>query len=186
MAETDAGAEAPATPAAPTEPAKPATDAVPYSRFSEVNETNKTLKAELEETQQKLREREEADMSAAEKEKAARERVEAELNASKAEAETFKRSRRISKAAREAGFTDPDFAAEHLAGKGGIETDAQAAKAVEALAKRVPGLVRQEPPTPQLGKVLENGEPVSNADAALDAGIRQLDRDLADALGFPG
>lgn len=185
MAEdTPAASDAPAP-----EPAKPiaaAADAVPYDRFKEVNETAKAYRAQLEEVQKQLREREEADMSAAEREKAARERAEGERDSVKAETESFKRGRLIAGAAREAGFTDPDFAAEHLANRADIETEAQAAKAVAALAKRIPGLVKQEPPTPQLGQVLENGEPVKGNEAALDAGIRQLDRQLSEALGFTG
>jgi hypothetical protein len=182
MADED-GAPAPADASAPAEKA-PAADAVPYDRFREVNETAKTYKTQLEETQKALREREEADMSAVEREKAARERVEAELNAARQQTQTFERSQLITRAARAAGFTDPEFAAEHLAGKGGIETDAQAAKAVEALAKRIPGLVKQEPAPPQIGRVMENGQPVKGDEAALDAGLKQLDRELSEALGF--
>jgi colicin import membrane protein len=186
MSDEDTTAAAATTPAAPAEPAKPAADAVPYDRFKEVNDSAKALKSQLDEAQKALRERDEADMSAAEREKAARERAEGELSSAREETKTYERGRMIAKAAREAGFTDPDFAAEHLAGKGGVETDAQAAKAVEALAKRIPGLVKQEQAPPQLGRVLENGQPVKSDEAALDAGIRDLDRQLSEALGFTG
>lgn len=186
MAETDTAAAAPAAPAAPAEPGKPATaETVPYSRFAEVNDGYQSLKAELAETQKKLRERDEAEMSAADREKAARERAELERDSASAETEKFKRSRIIAKAARDAGFTDPDFAAEHLANENGIETDAQAAKAVEALAKRVPGLVKQDPPTPQLGQVLANGAPVDPKTATEAQAKKQFEDDLRDAVGFP-
>lgn len=181
MAETDPAAQA--APAAPAEPAK--TDAVPYDRFKEVNEGYQSLKSQFDELQKTLREREEADMSAADREKSARERAEGERDAVKAETETFKRSRLIAKAAREAGFTDPDFAAEHLAGNGAIETDAQAAKAVEGLAKRVPGLVKQEPPTPHLGRVLADGQPVDPNVASEAHAKQRFEDDLREAVGFP-
>lgn len=173
------------TPAEGAQPdAKPAEDTVPYDRFKQVNETAKTYKAQLEETQKLLREREEADLSAAEREKAARERAEGELSSAREEAETFKRGRMIAQAARAAGFTDPDFAAEHLAGKGGIETDAQAAKAVEALGKRIPGLIKQDTPPAQLGRVLENGQPVDPKTAGDAQAKKQFEDDLRTAVGF--
>lgn len=183
MAETDPAA--PAAPAAPAEPVKPAAnDAVPYDRFREVNEGYQSLKSQFEDLQTKLRERDEADMSAADREKAARERAEQERDSVKAETDKFKRSRRIAKAAREAGFTDPDFAAEHLAGNGAIETDAQAAKAVDGLAKRVPGLVKQEPSTPQLGRVLADGQPVDPNVASEAHAKKRFEDDLREAVGF--
>lgn len=182
----DAPAPEATQPAAPTEPAKPAAEkTVSYDRFTEVNEGYKSLKAELAETQRKLQEREEAEMSAADREKAGRARAEEERDSVKAETETYKRSRLIAKAARGTGFTDPDFAAEYLASRGDIETDAQATKAVEALAKRIPGLVKQEPPTPQLGQVLENGQPVDPKTATDAHAKKRFENDLREAVGFP-
>jgi hypothetical protein len=180
---TGAAEAAPNTPAVPQE--KTAPDAVPYSRFQETNEQAKQLKAQLAEVQAQLREKEEADLSAAEKEKAARSRAEQEAAEARAEAASLKRGRLIAGAAKEAGFVDADIAAEMLASRSDIESEAQARKAVEALGKRIPALLKQQQAPPQIGRVLEDGSPVDPQQASEAAGKRQFEDSLREAVGFP-
>lgn len=124
----------PAEPPAPAEkPAKDEPGPVPYDRFAEVNEKAKAEAERAAALEQKLKEREEAELT--EKERAEKRAEEAEQRAQEAEGKATKLERGgwIKDAAAKAGFQNPADASAFL-NLSEIDSEEKAAKAVESLA----------------------------------------------------
>lgn len=154
-----------AAPEAATQTPAPAADppeqTVPYSRFAEVNQTAKQAQQQLKEMQDRLEELENRDKSELERERSKRTQFEQQASELSARLERMERSGWIRSAAAAAGFEDPDDAVAFIPSDS-IESSDDAAKAVKDLAKRKPKLLRDTTPTqPQVGQVLQNGQPVT-------------------------
>src|SRR5581483_8662434 len=75
------------------------------------------------------------------------------------------RGQLLVEAARKAGFADPTDAAA-LIDAGSIESEAQARRAVKDLAESKPHLVAKIQEQPEIGQILQNGEPVDPTKAS--------------------
>lgn len=152
-------------PAPPAEPAKPEPEpakeqTVPYDRFAAVNEQAKEAKAAQKKLEDRLQELEDKDKSELEQERGKRERLEAELQTAGERLVSLERGGWVRDAAVAANFVDPSDAVVH-ANLGEIESEADAKKAVKKIADEKKHLVKAEPePTPQIGRVLANGQQV--------------------------
>lgn len=156
----------------------PAEQTVPYSRFAEVNQTAKAAQKQLEEMQSRLEELESRDKSELERERSKREQFEQQARELSARMEKVERSGWIRSAAAALNFDDPDDAVAFIStAEIGSREDAE--KAVNKLAKRKPKLLRDASPSPAIGQVLANGQPVQadgqkQTDPAAEALLAQI------------
>lgn len=148
-----------ATPAPAAEPVAPSEQTVPYSRFAQVNETAKAAQKQLQEMQDRLEELESRDKSELERERSKRTQFEQQAAEMATRLERVERSGWIRSAAAVANFEDPDDAVAFISTQA-VESAEDAEKAVKALAKRKPKLLREQQPSPQIGQVVHNGVPV--------------------------
>lgn len=148
-----------AAPAPAAEPAAPPEQTVPYSRFAEVNQTAKAAQKQLQEMQERLEELESRDKSELERERSKRTQFEQQAAEMASRLEQVERSGWIRSAAAVANFEDPDDAVAFISTQA-VESAEDAEKAVKALAKRKPKLLREQQPSPQIGQVVHNGVPV--------------------------
>lgn len=161
-------ADEPTTPA-PTDntpaPAEPAERTVPYDRFKAVNDKAKTLESQVNELNTWKEEQEAKSLSDLEKERKAREKAEKDALDARSEAASVRRETWLHRAASAENFQDPSDAVAHL-GKQDFESEADARKAVKDLAKEKKHLLKSEgdTPPPEIGKVLQNGQPVDKPD----------------------
>jgi hypothetical protein len=179
MAEGDA----PPQDAPPAEPDKPAEQTVPYERFQQANtkakeavDRAKALEKSVADLKAAMEERENAGLPELDRE---RKRAEAlEKRVADAEAKAADSDAKLARSAKSSlvrsaakDFADPDDAVAFV-DLDGIEDDKDAERAVKALAKRKPHLLKPED-TKLPGKVLSNGHPTSPATAAATAAANQ-------------
>ncbi len=146
------------TPAPEVTPVEPSEQTVPYHRFKEANDRAKAASTQLTELQARLDEIENQGKSELERERSKRTEYEKQAGELSARIQNMERSGWIRTAALAAGFEDPDDAVAFISASS-VESDADAEKAVKALAKRKPKLLRDEKPAPpQIGQVLQNGQ----------------------------
>lgn len=154
-----------ATATATAEP--PAERTVPYDRFKAVNDKLAEANRRAEEAAQRAQELEDRDKSELEQARSKIEKLEAKNAELSGEVETLggklvnnERSAWVKDAAAQAKFIDPTDALGRV-DLSSIEDRDAAKKAVAEVAKEAKHLIAAEGPTPpQIGRVLENGQPV--------------------------
>lgn len=158
----------PDTPEAPPEtPPEPKDEkTVPYDRFQQVNQQAKEAKEAQKRLEDRLAELEDRDKSELdrhraqlEREQKERERLASELAQRDQRLTQLERGNWVRAAAQEAKFIDPEDAVLH-ASLGEIESERDAKQAVKRIAESKKHLIRQEPERPEIGRVLQGGQPV--------------------------
>lgn len=167
----------------PSEDDKKHEETVAYERFQKANEKAKEhaaratrLEKEMEDLKARLDEREQAGLPELERERKRAEQLEkriaeAEQRAETTQAELVANQRKslVLAAAAAQGFDDPSDAIRYpeIINLDEIEDAGEAERAVKRLAKAKPRLLKDtEPKQPQIGRVLENGQPAAKKEPA--------------------
>ncbi len=149
-----------------TTPAPEPEKTVPYERFAQVNQKAADATKQLGEMQARIQEIEDRDKSEVERastqlqrEQAKREGLEAELQDNQKRLVNLERSQWIRNAAAEANFIDSTDALGRV-DLSNIETETEAKRAIKKIAENATHLIRQESPRPEIGRVVQGGQPV--------------------------
>ena len=179
--------EAPPVENPAAEPDKPAEQTVPYERFQQANSKAKeaaqraaALEKSFNDLKAQMEARENEGLPELERERKRAEQLEkriadAEAKAAEAEAKVARSTKASLVRSAAKDFADPDDAAAFV-DLDGIEDERDAERAVKALAKRKPHLLRASEPTLP-GKMLENGQIV----APVNGQSAEVQRALAEA-----
>lgn len=131
----------------------------------EAKRRQRKAEQEAEELRKRLETLEDRDKSETERERKARERAEKERDDLSSRLERLERGGWVRAAAQEAGFLDPEDAVAN-ADLADIESEAEAKRAVKSIATRKPHYLKpSDPAPPQIGRVLENGQPTTPTQA---------------------
>lgn len=175
MADEPQGQETQATPVAEPEDK----GRVPYDRFEQVTKENKEFRdrlAQLERERDELADRDKSESERLraqfEREQKERERLAQEVAERDQQLSRVERSQWVRAAAHDHRFNDPEDAVA-LVNLGEIEDERSAQQAVKKLADRKKHLVAQEPEIPQIGQVLNQGQPATPEQAAALEQARQ-------------
>lgn len=153
-------------PTAPPAPEPERSEPPDENLVGEAKRKQAAAEKEAKELRARLEELEDRDKSETERERKAREKAEARVAELEQTLTKTQRSNLVRSAASKAGFDDPEDAVVFLASKD-IEDAADAERAVKALAKDKPRLLKNQGDDvpPEIGKVVENGRTVEGKKA---------------------
>lgn len=156
------------------------TDPPEANLVGEAKRKQRQAEKEAKDLRERLEALEDRDKSETERERKARERAEVERDELASRVQRLERGGWVRSAAAEAGFNDAEDAVA-FADLADIESEAEAKRAVKSIASRKPHLLKPSDPTPpQIGKVLENGQPTSPS----QPGVQGNDKDIEAAKSF--